>query len=150
MKANKRTLGIFPVLIAAIYFTGAHTTLAEGDNTKLPGWRLTLEQTLLLKNDFIAVAKLVKLGACDPPRFTPGIDVYEDVEFEITSVLKGKTPGKIKCMLFINSNQPPGARGLQENVKYIIFCKTAKNGVLVAGKLLPDDEKIEKQILDAH
>jgi hypothetical protein len=146
MKITKYSLAIFPVLIAVMSLAGARTTFAEGDKPNLPGSAVTLEEALLLKNDFIAVAKLVKLGDGDPPRFTPGTIVYENVEFEIISVLKGKASGTVKCMLFVDLNQPQGSRGVQENVKYIIFCKTAKNGVLVAGKLLPDDEETERKI----
>jgi len=141
------------VLLAVAFFAGGPTALAEGDKTHLPGWEVTVEQALQLKLDFIAVARLVKFRDGDPPQLTPGTDVYDHVEFEILSVLRGKAPDTVRpvrCMLFMDHQQPPGARGLQENVRYIIFCKRANNGVLMAGKMLPDDEKTERTIMTAQ
>jgi hypothetical protein len=153
MKPTKHLLTVLPVLVALAFFAGARTTFAEGDRTHLPGWEVTLEQALQLKLDFIAVARLVRFRDGDPPQLTPGTDVYDRVEFEILSVLRGKAPETVRpvrCMLFMDHSQPPGARGLQENVRYIIFCKRANNGVLMAGKMLPDDEKIERTIMAVH
>ena len=150
---TRYSLAILPVLLVVAFFAGAQTAFAEGDKTHLPGSEVTLEQALQLKLDFIAVARLVKFRDGDPPQLTPGTDVYDHVEFEILSVLRGKAPdtvGPVRCMLFMDHNQPPGARGLQENVRYIIFCKRANNGVLMAGKMLPDDEKTERTIMTAQ
>ena len=97
-----------------------------------------------------AVAKLVKFRDGDPPPLSSGTDIYGDVEFEIISALKGKASGTVRCLLFIDSNQPAGSKGLQENVRYIIFCKSVKSGVLVVLKMLPDDEKTERTILSSH
>ena len=148
MKMTQHSFAIYPIVISVAFFAGLHTTFAE-DKTRYPGSEATLEQALQLRLDFIAVARLVSLGG-EPSQLTPGSDVYSHVVFEIVSPLKGNASGNVKCMIFMDHQQPPGARGLQENATYIIFCKREANGVLVAGKILPDDVNTERAIMTAR